>query len=515
MITSKKIRVAVGGLLHETNTYATELTGPTNLEDLVVYSKEEMLKLKGTAMGGPIEECLENGWEIVPTVFRHVNTTFGMVSDEAYASVKEEIISILANEKPIDIFYLMIHGAGVVLNTADLEGDLAKSIREAIGPKAKIVSSTDLHGKVTDLIAKEYDFYTTCKEYAHVDLNPCAKDALRHGVQIFLGEITPIFRYKKIPILLPPSTTMLEGAFGAQIKEKCLQYELNEKVLNCSVMHGFPYQDTDFCGMYVLVTTNNDSELAESISDELAQWIWDNREQTLKLPPSVKETVAEVFELLDKKGIYSTFTAEQRKVHKPIVIADIGDNPGGGCTGDTTHLLREIMLQKACKIAFFNIRDEETVNQAIASGVGTTIDVQLGAKLDKLRGGAPIVCKAYVKSISDGIETIRGPMVHGMTFNLGPSVRLIIGEIDVIVQKGLGQALDDVTGRAHGVIVEEYDIVCVKSSAHFRAFYKEISDDIFMADSPGLTTTDVCVFEHKNLSYPIFPLHDNASYPIA
>ena len=514
MTSTKKIRVAIGGLFHETNTYATALTGPTALDDLVVYRKEDMLNLKGTAMGGPIEECLENGWEIVPTVFRHVNTTFGMVTDEAFASVKEEIISILADEEPIDIFYLMIHGAGVVLNTPDLEGELAKSIREVIGPNAKIVSSTDLHGKVTDLIAKEYDFYTTCKEYAHVDLNPCAKDALRRGVQMLLGEIIPVFRYKKIPILLPPTTTMLEGAFGAQIKEKCLQYELNDEILNCSVMHGFPYQDTEFCGMYVLVTTNNNTELAESVSEELAQWIWNNREQSLKLPPSVKDTVAEVFKLLDKRGSYESLSPEQKSDHKPMIIADIGDNPGGGCTGDTTHLLRELMGQKACKIAFFNIRDEGTVNQAIASGVGTMIDVQLGAKLDKGRGGEPIVCKAYVKSISDGIETIRGPMARGITFNLGPSVRLVIGKIDVIVQKGLAQALDDVTGRAHGVIIEEYDIVCVKSSAHFRAFYKEVSDDLFMADSPGLTTADVCVFEHKHLLHPVFPLDDNAIYPI-
>ena len=353
MSTSKKIRVAIGGLFHETNTYATALTGPTTLDDLVVYRKEEMFKLIGTAMGGPIDECLENGWEIVPTVFRHVNNTFGMVTDEAYASVQEEIISILAQEEPIDIFYLMVHGAGVVLNTPDLEGELAKSIRQTIGPNAKIVSSTDLHGKVTDLIAQEYDFYTTCKEYAHIDFNPCARDALRQGVEIFLGQITPTFCYKKIPILLPPSTTMIEGAFGAQIKDRCLQHELNDEIINCSVMHGFPYQDTEYCGMYVLVTTNNNTELADSVSEELAQWIWNNREQGLKLPPSVKDTVAEVFALLDKRGYYESLSQEQKSNHKPIIIADIGDNPGGGCTGDTTHLLRELMAQKSCKIAFF------------------------------------------------------------------------------------------------------------------------------------------------------------------
>ena len=112
----------------------------------------------------------------------------------------------------------------------------------------------------------------------------------------------------------------------------------------------------------------------------------------------------------------------------------------------------------------------------------------------------PIRMQNYVKSISDGVETIRGAMVNGMTFRLGPSVRLQIQGVDVIVQKGLGQGLDDVQGRAHGIIVEEYDVVCIKSSAHWRAFYSTVSDDLLLADSPGLTTTHVEVFEHTNLT---------------
>jgi microcystin degradation protein MlrC len=104
-------------------------------------------------------------------------------------------------------------------------------------------------------------------------------------------------------------------------------------------------------------------------------------------------------------------------------------------------------------------------------------------------------------------------MVNGMTFRLGPSVRLQIQGIDVIVQKGLGQGLDDVQGRAHGIIVEEFDVVCIKSSAHWRAFFSTVSDDLLLANSPGLTTTYVDVFEHTNLTYKVYPFDEGAIYP--
>ncbi len=161
-----------------------------------------------------------------------------------------------------------------------------------------------------------------------------------------------------------------------------------------------------------------------------------------------------------------------------------------------------------------SIRDPHTVDQAIAAGVGATIEVRLGGEIDYPRGGEPIVGSAYVKSISDGIETVRGAMLHGVTFNLGPSVRLQMQGVDVIVQKGLGQGFDDVQGRAHGIIVEEYDVVSIKSSAHWRAFYCTVSDDLLLADSPGLTTTRVDAFEHSRLSYKVYPLHEDAVYPI-
>ena len=506
----RKMRVAVGGIFHETNTYVTEFSGYTTLDTLTAYRGQEMLKLKNTAMGGALDECLAQDWELLLTSAYIVNKSFGLVTDEAYNAVKEDIITRLKQQLPVDIFYLIIHGAGTVANTSDLEGDLAASIREVIGPAAKIVASADLHGKVTDVMASQYDFFSACKEYPHTDLSACARDAMRQGADIFLGNVTPHFYYERIPLLLPPTANQEADTFTGIIREKCLAYEKDARVLNCSVMHGFPYQDTEYCGMYVMTTTNGNPELAKTISKELALWIWNNRVDSQANLPNVEETITQAKSILTARRNSEKMTT---LAHKPIVIADYADNPGGGATGDTTHLLAALLEASLGKVVMMSIRDPETVDKAVASGVGTFIDVKLGGKTYP-RGGAPINAKAYVKSISDGVETVRGPMFNGITFDLGASVRLQINNVDIIVQKGLCQAFDDVQGRAHGIIVEEYDVVCVKSMGHWRAFYSLISDDLLMADSPGVTSVQIKEFKHTQLTHPCFPLDEHSVYPI-
>ncbi len=507
----KKLRVAVGGLFHETNTYVTAFSGHTTYDTLTAYKGHNILKLKGSALGGAVDECLSQGWTLLPTAAFIVNTTFGLITDKAYAEVKIDIISALRLQLPVDVFYLIVHGAGTVAGISDLEGDLAASIREVIGPSAKIVASADLHGKVTDYMASQFDFFSACKEYPHTDLSSSASDALQQGAKALLGQTNPCFYYERIPILLPPTANIEDELFTGVIRNKCLAYEKQPAVLNCSVMHGFPYQDTAFCGMYVMATTDGDPALAKDVCKELAQWIWDHREESCASLPDVWGALESAKLTLAKRERGGEATEQG---YKPVVIADYADNPGGGAAGDTTHLLSAVLEASLGRVAFMSIRDEETVDQAVRAGVGSTINVQLGGKIDFPRGGEPISAKAYVKSISDGIETVRGPMFKGLTFDLGPSVRLQINNVDIIVQKGLCQAFDDVQGRAHGIIVEEYDVVCVKSMGHWQAFYKTVSDDLIMCDSPGQTTTEVTSFKHTALDHLCFPLDKNATYPV-
>lgn len=520
MKNSKKLKVACVGFFHETNTYLTEGMGETTLDRMRTFRGDQIKnQLKGTAIGGAVDVCEKEGWELLPGAIFYIDWCFSTVSDQAWKEAKKEMLDTLKMQLPMDIVYLCVHGAGMVNNTNDLEGDLAESVRGLVGKDTMIVWSGDLHGKITDTMKNNMNFFSACKEYPHMDMNTCAQDAMCRGAAILAGESHPTSAYLKVPLMMGMSNTEEKGSFANRLKEKCIEIENRTGVINCSVMHGFPYQDSDFCGVYPMVTTENDLKLAQKSVNELANWIWEHREESLMQLETLDKTMSKVLDMLKKDGHYVRKLPTKGDIiaHSPIVIGDAADNPGGGAGGGGTHLLKVLMETKGLgKVAFMSIHDPETAKQAVAAGVGATIEVNLGGKFEKL-AGEPIKTKAYVKSISDGNETVRGGTAFNGPFQLGPTVRLVIeaeNTVDVIVISGLCQTYDDTQGRPHGIIIQEYDVIGVKSGMHFRAFYENFTDKLLIVDVPGTTSRDITLFEHTKLTYPIYPLDKTTSFKI-
>lgn len=64
----------------------------------------------------------------------------------------------------------------------------------------------------------------------------------------------------------------------------------------------------------------------------------------------------------------------------------------------------------------------------------------------------------------------------------------------------------------HGIDVRRYKYVGLKSSQHFRAGFGELAAQIITADSPGLTSQRVEVFEHTRPPGPLWPVDPDATY---
>ena len=208
-----------------------------------------------------------------------------------------------------------------------------------------IVWSGDLHVKITDKMKKNMNFFSACKKYPHLDMNEAARDAMYRAAAILAGESHPTPAFRKVPLLLPLQNTEEKGSFGNQLKEKCIEIEKRPGVLNCSVMHGFPYQDTDFCGVYPMVTTENNAKLAQELVNELSQWIWDRRKEAFYPLNDLDKTMSSVLAMLDRDGRYERKqpTKGDRIDHTPILIWDAAFNPVGGAVGGGTHLLKALM----------------------------------------------------------------------------------------------------------------------------------------------------------------------------
>jgi microcystin degradation protein MlrC len=103
-------------------------------------------------------------------------------------------------------------------------------------------------------------------------------------------------------------------------------------------------------------------------------------------------------------------------------------------------------------------------------------------------------------------------MLQGFVLELGPSCRLLAGGIDIVVTSKPWQTIDTEVFLLHGIDVTRYQVVGLKSSTHFRAGFRDLAADIITADSPGLTSNRVEVFDHTRARRPLWPTDPAATY---
>ena len=112
LIEKAMTRIAVGGFLHETNTFA-----PTKAAyaDFVhgggwpaMTQGAELLKTMrhiNVGLAGFVEEAEAQGWELVPTIFSAASPSAHVTTD-AYERIARVIVDGIRNAGPLDAVYL-------------------------------------------------------------------------------------------------------------------------------------------------------------------------------------------------------------------------------------------------------------------------------------------------------------------------------------------------------------------------------------------------------------------------
>ena len=158
------MKVIVGGIVHETNTYATALWGPTGLEHFTQSSGTDMLSRHQTArtcLGGMMAAAADLGIEIVPT-YHAGAAPGGIIGDETFAVLKSSLVDAITaalSGGDIDAICLDLHGAGVFSEEHhhDLEAEVGRSVRALIGDAFPLSCTLDLHGNIGDEMASFFD----------------------------------------------------------------------------------------------------------------------------------------------------------------------------------------------------------------------------------------------------------------------------------------------------------------------------------------------------------------------
>ncbi len=157
--------------------------------------------------------------------------------------------------------------------------------------------------------------------------------------------------------------------------------------------------------------------------------------------------------------------------------------------------------------------DPEAVAKAIRAGVGATVTMPLGGKLDPARS-RPVRVTGRVRLLSDGRWTPRARGYNtGIETSMGRAAVLDIGSIRMLVAERSTMTVDPELYRSHGIEPLDMKIVAVKSPNGFRAAYEPIAKGIFIVDTPGASTANLHSLPYRRVPRPIYPLDPGVRPP--
>jgi microcystin degradation protein MlrC len=193
----------------------------------------------------------------------------------------------------------------------------------------------------------------------------------------------------------------------------------------------------------------------------------------------------------------------------PTILLDHYDNSASGGTMDTMTVLGAILDSGLENVAAFAICDPDAVQQLIKAGIGATVTLPLGGKMDMPSidtKGEPRVVTGAVKLISDGLYRNHGPASTGLLMDMGPTVVFDTGAVEIVVVSRQQEPNDKNCLLSLGIDPSRKKFLMLKSRIHYRAGYGDIASDIIECAGTGVCTSDYDQLEFKNVRRPIYPL---------
>jgi microcystin degradation protein MlrC len=481
-------RIAIGGFLHETNTFA-----PTKATyaDFVhgggwprMATGAEVLRLRNINVGisGFIEAADAQGWELVPTISCGASPC-AHVTEDAFERIARMIVDGIAAAGRLDAVYLDLHGAMVTEHLDDGEGELLARVRRVIGNDLPLVVSLDLHANVTPAMVAHADALIAYRTYPHVDMAETGRAAARH-LALLLGSRQKLAKaFRQLPFLIPISWQCTSDEPCKGIYQRLAMLE-SDKLPTLSFAPGFPAADFPDCGPSVFAYGRTQAD-ADAAADEISALVIDHE----------KDFDGRIY--TPDEGI-RTAMQWAKAARKPIVIADTQDNPGAGGDSDTTGMLRALVRNNATRAATGVIYDPQSAAAAHAAGEGATVTLALGGK-SGIPGDAPYLESFVVEKLSDGKFIAPGPYYGGRKMKMGPSAALRIGDVRVVVSSHKAQLADQAMYRFVGIEPTQQSILVNKSSVHFRADFEPIAEKLMICAAPGAMPADTAALPWKRL----------------
>ncbi|MBR2310332.1 MAG: M81 family metallopeptidase [Oscillospiraceae bacterium] len=491
------MKVLIGHFGHEANTFAENKTSYADFIGRGIWIGEESIeKAEGTAvyLGGIIRAGREENIEMIPTCA--YTCAAPTLTRDCVDKMMAHILPVAEKHKnELDGVCFALHGAGVAEDIEDLESYVLTELRKILG-NIPITVCLDLHGNITEEMTTLADGLFGIRKYPHTDKDQAGYLAMKTLAKILRENARVETVVQPLPLLVPISTGMTNNPPFPEMEDYFKSYVNQNGLIDATFFHGFPYADVPGNRASVVVVGEKGKDLKKA-ARELAEFVWSKRSH-------FKPEALSPAQAMD--------LAEKCKKDGFIVINEMSDNPGGGCPGDGTHLLREMLKRDLPGSIFGYMVDPIAVEDLWDREAGETVSIWLGGRHEKIFGDPIWLENAVLLAKSEGDFIHTSPNLRGAAGKLGKSVRVKKGNVEIIIASVRNQTFDDQPFAVLGANLQDYRYVGLKSTQHFRGFYGSRAAEIISTDPPGLNSGNLAVFNFKNLRRPIYPLDETAAF---
>jgi microcystin degradation protein MlrC len=486
-------RIAIAGILTECNDFTSALITEDDFERVELLRGEHMLERSDGVVGGALRELSKNS-DFVPVPLLFTSTIpGGALTDQCFTKFHDEIIELIKQAGHLDGVLLLLHGAAVSVSVDDIEGELLQSVREVIGADIPIMVTLDLHAHITEKMVALSTALFGWETYPHMDSFTTGARAAKLIVRTIKKEVFPVQAMARVPVLTSAinASTERPGPFYDLMK-KAKNWEHAGKCLSSSVFLVHPYIDRPEMGSGALIVTDDDPESAAAMAREIAQEYWDRRQE---FEPEVWKADAAIRDAI-KKG------------SKRSVLTEVADTCGGGSAGDCVAVLRALLEIDSNVKAIYPVVSPHAAATAIGAGIGSEIDLSIGAEIDK-KWGPPVKIRGHVLNISDGDFTYQGGVWDGASGHMGATAVVRVGAIDIVIATFPTYEWRDEQYRSVGLDPADYQLIVVKNPMNYFMTYSPIADNFYVIDSPGPTPATCKSLVYKKMQRPFFPFDDS------
>ena len=480
-------RVAVIRYQHETCTFCPG--GDTDIEDWTrirpVLKGDEVLEA-GSYIRGFVEQARDYG-DIDLRGLTSPYTVFGGSSrswntEASFDHFMGLILDDLRAQMPVDGVLLALHGAMAVRNIPRPEAEIARRVREVVGPDVPIVGTFDLHGNEDEEFLRWADGAFVTKRFPHYDAALQGARAARYMHRIMRGTYTPTTATRKPPVITPTVLQWTGQSPSMDIMERARRWENRTRDAFVSVFYGYPWSDVPDVGTTIHVMTNGDQALADSIAEDMAGYVWRVREDFAHGNfPMPDDAVAQTRQAIADGAV-------------PVALGDYSDRPG-----DATWILRQLIDQGVGGVLYAALRDERALDSLAARNAqpGDAFDMAVGGFTGP-QAGEPVRITGTVRFFGPRWSYERVAAIEHGAGNL------------LILTPAYEQIIYPEQLRFDGIDPDSYDVFVVKSRVHFRRGFDETgyAKTILVVDAPGpwvgTTRLDALDYQHAPLDrlYP-------------